>query len=297
MHVLNSKGEIYRTVFIPLGSIRAISSDLAEKILIELSKGPKCAADIARSLGEAEQKVHYHMRKLRDAGLIKISRTEERGGGTAKLYELVSGVISVKLSDEEPIKIGRVKDPGNLRPFVEEGKLNSIIVVGSPEPHGRYRAPASDGYAAISLALYLGSFLEEQKIPAYKLDTQLRESDLKENLILVGGPKANTISDEVNGKMKAWFEYSDERKEWIIRSPWNSYFGKGIGVIARGKNPFNEEKEVLLLAGTGFRGSSAAIIGLKKFSELVKRDSALIVRGIDVDGDGIMDDCELLETI
>jgi len=47
--------------------------------------------------------------------------------------------------------------------------MNSIIVVSSPDPHGRFGAASSDGYAAIDLALFLGSFLKK---PRNKLQTR-----------------------------------------------------------------------------------------------------------------------------
>jgi hypothetical protein len=193
----------------------------------------------------------------------------------------------------------RVKEIEFLKPFVEGGKLNTIIVVGSPDPHGRYGVQASDGYAAIDLALFLGSFLESVK-PNYKLDTQITNDDLKNNLILIGGPKANIWIDKINKKLPVYF---DEKRDWAIISKFSGaiYLEDETGIVIKMKSPFKKNKEILILSGRRFKGTRAATLALikyanklaegKKFSEGVAR----IVKGIDRDSDCIIDDVEFLE--
>ncbi len=290
-------GKLYRVVLAEPEAAKAISSRMAVKILKELSK-PVCASDLAVKLNINEQNVYYHIRKLRKFGLLDLVRKEERGGAVAKIYRTKAGIVAIKLFDVDPEReVSERVEPGPLRPFISDGLLNAEIVIGSPEPHGKYRSPASDGFVAIALAMFLGSFLKEVKFPVYKLDTQVREVDLRGNLILVGGPKANMISDSVNDKMPARFEFSESRKEWLIRSQTRVHAGKRIGLIVRERNPFNPENMVLLLAGTGFRGSAAAVIGLQKYLDLLEDNRALIVAGLDSDADGIIDDCELVEAV
>ncbi len=290
-------GKLYRIVLAKPEAVRAISSRTAVKILKELAK-PTYASDLAARLGINEQNVYYHIRRLRKFGLLDLVREEERGGAIAKVYRAKAGIVAVKLFDtESERKISGRVEPGPLRPFISNGRLNAEIVIGSPEPHGKYRSPASDGFVAIALAMFLGSFLREIRFPVYKLDTQVREVDLRGNLILVGGPKANMISNSVNNEMPARFEFSESRREWLIKSRTRVHAGKRIGLIVKERNPFNPESSVLLLAGTGFRGSAAAVIGLQKYLNLLKDSRALIVAGLDSDADGIIDDCELLEVV
>lgn len=283
-----------------------LANETALKILKELGKSPACAFDIARKLKVHEQKVYYHIRNLEKAGLIKLMKIEERVGALAKIYQPSSPVISFKLFEGVPIndvktKITQLKF---LKPFVENGKLNSLIIVGSPDPHGRYKSPASDGYCAINLGAYLGQFVTELNEPLYKLDTQVKESDLKQNLILIGGPKANMITDKVNKELPIYFDYSSDSLDWNIVSTIskNVYKDKYIGFVARINNPFSEGKEVLVLAGKGFTGSRAAVLALTKHIKQVSKGNSIkpdmaakVVRGIDIDSDMLVDDVEFLE--
>jgi hypothetical protein len=182
---------------------------------------------------------------------------------------------------------------------VEKGKLNAIIVVGSPDPHGKYAAQASDGSAAIDLALFLGTFLETSDLN-YKIDTQVREEDLQKNLILIGGPKANMLIERINSKLPIYF---DTKHDFNIVSSFskNVYTEDEVGIVIKMGSPFTKGKEVLVLSGRRFKGTRAAIVAivkhLKKIAEGNKFNGniARVVRGIDRDADGIIDDVEILE--
>ena len=283
-----------------------LSNELALKIIKELGRRPACPMDIARALRVHEQNVYYHIRKLEKLGLIKIIRTEERVGAIAKIYSPVSSVVSFKLFEGEHIddvktRAGELKF---LKPFIQNGKFNSIIVVGSPDPHGKYKSPASDGYCAIDLGMFLGQFIKDSTIPYYKLDTQVREEDLKKNIILIGGPKTNIIADKINKKLPIYYDYSEELLEWNIVSSLSKtvYREAQIGFITRIPNPFSEGKEILVFSGKGFRGTRAAVLAfIKHMKKIMKGNSAVpsnianVVQGIDVDSDGIIDEVEFLE--
>ncbi|MDI6825771.1 MAG: S-layer protein [Candidatus Aenigmarchaeota archaeon] len=283
-----------------------LSNELALKIIRELGKQPACAMDIARRLKVHEQKVYYHMRNLERLGLIKVVSMEERVGAIAKIYSPISSVVSFKLFDGERINDikTRAAELKFLKPFVQDGKLNSIIVVGSPDPHGKYKAPASDGYCAIDLGMFLGQFIVESKIPYYKLDTQVQKEDFENNLIVIGGPKTNIIADKINKQLPIYFDYSEEFLEWNIVSTLSKtvYREAQSGFIARIPSPFSNGKEILVFSGKGFKGTRAAVLAfikhLKKIMEgnSVKHDIiAKVVQGIDVDSDGIIDEVEFLE--
>jgi len=296
------EGQIaYKTLVLNPKKFNVFNSELALKVLEQLSIQPLCAMDIARKLKEHEQKIYYHLRRLEAAGIINLVGTEERAGGFAKLYSISYPFISVKLFDGEhlvDVKT-KVRELDFFNQFIKNGKLNATIVVGSPDPHGKYSAQASDGSAAIDFALFLGSFLNDAK-PNYKLDTQTRENELKGNLILIGGPKANILIDKINDKLPIYF---DTKHEFSIVSSLSKsvYPEDDVGIIVKMKNPFNKDKELLVLSGKRFKGTRAAIIGLikyirkiedgNKFSDGISR----VVRAMDRDSDGIVDDVEFLE--
>ena len=292
---------IHRTLIMKPTNFNVLNSELSVKVLEELGKKPQCAMDIARKLKEHEQKIYYHLRRLEKSGIIKLLKREERVGGLAKIYEVLHPYISVKLFDGEHLTDVKMK-PKEIeffKSFIKNGKLDGFLVVGSPDPHGKYGAQASDGSAAIDLAILLGSFLTHAS-PNYKLDTELREEDLKNNLILVGGPKANILIDRINTKLPIYF---DTKNEFDIVSSFTKsvYSEDNVGVIVKMKNPFAKDKEILLLSGKRFKGTKAAILGLMKYLKKLEDGNkfnegiARVVHGIDRDADGIIDDVEFLE--
>jgi DNA-binding PadR family transcriptional regulator len=286
--------------------LNVLNSDLAIKILQEISKRPSCAMDIARRLKQHEQKVYYHLRRLEAAGIIKLLRREERVGATAKIYEVTHSYLAVKLFDGEHLTDVKTKarELDFFKPFIENGRLDATIIVGSPEPHGKYSAQASDGYGAIDLALYIGSFLDKSS-PNYKLDTEVRDKDLEGNLIIIGGPKANIIIDKVNKDLPIYFDTNHDFN--IVSSITKStYAGDEVGIVVKMKSPFvkksaKNEKYILVISGKRFRGTRAAILAIvKRMKELQKGNNvdggiARVVRGIDKDADGAVDDVEFLE--
>lgn len=279
------------------------SSDLAIKILKLLTKKPMYPIEIAKELKVHEQKIYYHIRNLERAGAIKVTKEEDRQGAVAKYYFVEKPAFVMRLAELEPTqKLIQLKNDSEfLEPFIKEGQLNAMIIVGSPDPHGPEKARSRDGYYGMDLALFLGTFLNY--VPNYyvKLDTEVRDSDLKNNLIVIGGPVVNKITALVNTKMPIRF---DKDSHWSIKSTItnNLYPSDETGLIVKFKNPFDPEKNILLVAGKRHSGTRAAIIAfLKNFKEITegnlhnKNIKAKVVEGIDLDSDGIIDEIEIRE--
>ncbi len=299
------KNEIYSLPAqeISAESAKNFSSGLAIRILKLLVKKPMYPIEIAKELKIHEQKVYYHVRNLEKAGAIKIVKEEDRQGAVAKYYVVEKPAFVIRLAELEPTqKLIQLKNDSDfLEPFVKDGQLNATIVVGSPDPHGPEKARSRDGYYGMDLALFLGTFLNY--VPNYyvKLDTEVRDSDLKKNLILIGGPVVNKITAMVNSKMPVRF---DKESHWNIKSTIsnNIYPSDETGLIVKFRNPFDSEKSVLLVAGKRHSGTRAAILAfLKNFKEITEGNihnrniKAKVVEGIDLDSDGIIDDVEIRE--
>src|SRR3989344_5550997 len=139
----------------------SVSSELASKILNLIAKEPMYTIDIAKSLKMHEQKIYYHIRNLEKAGIIKIAKKETRQGATANFYALTEPAFVIKFKElETTSKLGQIKNESEfLDPFIKDGQLNSLIIVGSPDPHGPDKARSRDGYYGMDLALFLGTFL------------------------------------------------------------------------------------------------------------------------------------------
>ena len=296
----SGRQEVFKAKEVEAQKLNVFGSELAVKIIHELAKKSACAMDLARALNEHEQKIYYHLRRLEKAGIISLERIEARAGAVAKIYKVEYPYLAIKLFDAKPIEyFARPKEMEILHPFIENGKMNSIIIVSSPDPHGRFGAASSDGYAAIDLALFLGSFLRRAEIN-YRLDTQVDEEDLKNNLILIGGPKANMVVDKLNKFLPIYF---DEKNDWQIVSTLSKtvYRDEDVGLVIKMRNPFNTKSYVLLFCGKRFKGTRAATLALIRHAKLLEEGNkfkdgiARVVKGVDKDSDGIIDDCIFIE--
>ena len=296
------KNEVYSLPAkeISVEGAKVVSSSLAQKILSLLAKEPMYPIDIAKTLKMHEQKIYYHIRNLEKAGIIKVVKKETRQGATANFYALAEPAFVFKFKDFEiTSKISQIRnESGFLEPFIKNGQLDSLIIVGSPDPHGPDKARSRDGYYGMDLALFLGTFLNYVPQFNVKLDTEVRDEDLQSNLILIGGPVVNKIVEKVNAKLPIRFE-NGNIKSTISNE---NYPQDECGLIVKAKNPFNKDKYILVVAGKRFSGTRAAIIAfLKDFKKITKGNvhnpsvHAKVVEGIDLDSDGIIDDIEFRE--
>src|SRR3989338_10139830 len=217
----------------------SVSSELASKILHLIAKEPMYTIDIAKSLKMHEQKIYYHIRNLEKAGIIKVVKKETKQGATANFYGLSEPAFIIRFKDfEATSKIEMKNESEFLNPFIKDGQLDCLIIVGSPDPHGPDKARSRDGYYGMDLALFLGTFLNYVPKFNVKLDTEVREDDLNNNLILIGGPLVNKIVEKANPKMPIRFE--DGNIKSTISG--ETYPQAECGLIVKAKSPFNKDK-------------------------------------------------------
>ncbi|MBS3050689.1 MAG: ArsR family transcriptional regulator [Candidatus Aenigmarchaeota archaeon] len=296
---------VYDSLLLNPRHLGIFSSDLAIRVINELAKQPLCAMDISKRLKENEQKIYYHLRKMKVAGIVKLNGTEQRYGMTAKMFQLVSPVISTKLYDEgyeikEDIKNISPVVSEFLKPFIMDGKLNAKIIIGDPYPHGEYDSGGMDGCYVADMALFLGNFLRELTMPCYKLDILTSPEDLKNNnLIIIGSPKGNVVSYNLCQHLPISFD-----KDLTITSKLSgtNYTDDLAGVVIKMDNPYNKKKKILFLAGRRTRGTQTAVIAVTRYlEEVVKGNSyntdiiARVVHGVDKTGNGMIDTIKFLE--
>ena len=285
--------------------IVAALNPLAWRILKILNEQPTYPNELARKLKIHEQNIYYHINKLLKAGLIEVVREEKKQGAICKYFAPTAQAFGLELpSKKSEIKIGGVKINTKLKDFfadfIKAGNFNGTIVVGSPLPHGPYLSEAQDGHYAVHLAMFLGNLCNLRKNQfIVKLDTEVKaERKQNRNMVLIGGPVTNIISTELNKKLKINFEWD---KYWHIRSDRMRYLDETAGLIAKVRNPWAENKSIILLAGVRFIGTKACIIALTQHYEKIlekfdrHKDFYCIINGLDKDGDGKLDDIEVLE--
>ncbi len=289
-------------------AFRPASGKVGQRILTLLAAGPRYPAEIARELKTHHQTIYYHVGRLEKAGLITRISSESIRGGEANLFALSSDGYAVEFQVRgEPLPTleasARSRSLGRFfKEFFRDGELDGWIVVGSPLPHGAAGSQARDGHYAIQLGFALGQFVALPERFPVKLDVDVKAEHLKgSNLIVVGGPRTNVISEELNQHLPLRFTQGGF---WgsIVDNQGRSYNSELDCIVAKIENPWEAGKTCVLAAGLTGAGTKAAIIGICNFADLLfqRYDSggyACLLRGTDRDGDGKVDSVELLKRV
>ena len=242
-------------------------------------------------------------------GIIKVVSKVEKKGALAKFYAPTTYGFALDLpgGDEKTIDFPKSNQSGKLKqflyPHMMNGRLNSTIVVGSPDPHGPRQVRSRDGHYAIELGLFLGQYGVTAKDFCARLDVDIKaENKINENLILVGGILTNIITKELNPYLP--IRYLEDKFPYrsIFSEVTNkTYPDDNIGIISKIVNPNNTEKSIILIAGNTNGGTKAAIIAFTRYTDKVlgkysgEDNWGCLVRGFDMDGDGKIDSVKVLE--
>jgi DNA-binding transcriptional ArsR family regulator len=293
--------------------LKMIMDKISWRILVLLSEREMYPLEIARKLGVHEQKVYYHIRKLAKAGAIIVTKEEEKKGATAKYYKPVSSAFGIELPKGyrqvhhlSPIEMDE-QTRQFFKEFMKDAAFDGKIVVGSPTPHGPFKTSARDGHYASHLTFFLGQFAKMPEEFAIKLDVDVKaEKEEKNNLILVGGPGTNLLTQELNDYLPIRFNMKPSEEGFLFgglvsRKTSNIYTADAAGLIAKIVNPWDRTKHVIVLAGNKAVGTKACVLALttfwKKTLKKYKGEDmfATVIQGFDLDGDGKVDSIEILE--
>lgn len=278
------------------------------RILSELTLEEKCAKDLSKSLGTSEQVVCYHLRELERSGFIRLERTVRKRGAIAKYFKAEQKAIAViptfgslKSTSNPPLQPLSESSKKLLEPFISQGRLNGHIVLGSPDAHGIFRSRARCGDRATDLALFIGSLLPLSRESVVRLDTEISQEELTRNLILVGGPRVNTVTMAVNEALQITYELTGHNM-MMSRITGKSYAGEDEGAIQMIANPMNQDSRVLVVGGNTYLGTRAAVLAFIKYTDQIAAGNSVnrnivasVVSGLDVNSDGLVDDVEFLE--
>jgi len=295
--------------------LKMILGKLSWRILTLLSEKEMYPLQIARHLGMHEQKVYYHVRKLERAGAIAVVREEKKKGATAKYFKTVSPAFGVEFPQgyRTMQRPSLVSVSRQIQDFFQEfinknGSFEGKIVVGCPAPHGPFKTSARDGHYAAHLTFFLGQFVKNPEEFAIKLDTDVKaEKEEKNNLILVGGPGTNLLTQEINGHLPVKFNMQSSEKGFLLggmvsQRTSHVYTADTAGLIAKIANPWDSSKRIVVVAGNKAVGTKACVLALTNFwSKTLQKyrvdDNAFaaIIQGFDLDGDGKVDSIEVSE--
>lgn len=294
--------------------LKMILNKLSWKILVMLSEEEMYPLEIAKRMGIHEQKVYYHIRKLAKAGAIAVVRKEEKKGAIAKYYKPVSSAFGIELPQEYKSirKLSLLTMDEQIQKFFKEfskkdGTFEGKIVVGSPTPHGPFKTSARDGHYASYLTFFLGQFVKMPDEFAIKLDVDVKaEKEEKNDLILVGGPGTNALTQEVNENLPIRFNMQASEQGFLLgglvsKRTSRVYTADTAGLIAKIVNPWDKTKRVIVLAGNKAVGTKACVLALTNFWKKTLKNYhgedtfATVIQGFDLDSDGKVDSIEILE--
>jgi DNA-binding transcriptional ArsR family regulator len=294
--------------------LKMILNKLSWKILVMLSEEEMYPLEITKRMEIHEQKVYYHIRKLAKAGAIVVVRKEEKKGAIAKYYKPVSSAFGIELPQEyKPIrKLSLLTVDEQIQKFFKEfskkdGTFEGKIVVGSPTPHGPFKTSARDGHYASYLTFFLGQFVKMPDEFAIKLDVDVKaEKEEKNDLILVGGPGTNALTQEVNENLPIRFNMQASEQGFLLgglvsKRTSRVYTADTAGLIAKIVNPWDKTKRVIVLAGNKAVGTKACVLALTNFWKKTLKNYhgedtfATVIQGFDLDSDGKVDSIEILE--
>ncbi len=293
--------------------LKSLLNKLTWKILLMLSKKEMYPMEIAKNLDIHEQKVYYHIRKLIKARVVKKVKEEEKKGAIAKYYKANFPAFGVELPfgsqrrKTAAISLVDTKIQQFLEPILINDHFDGKIVVGSPDPHGPFKTSARDGHYASYLTFFLGRYSELPDEFAIKLDVDVKaEKEIRNNLILVGGPGTNLLTKEVNEYLPISFNMKPSKHGFLFgglvsKKTEKIYTADTIGLIAKIVNPWDKDRRVIVFAGNKAVGTKACVLAFTRFSkQVLKRyededNFATVIQGFDLDGDGKVDSIEILE--
>lgn len=260
----------------------ALAHPVRWKILQLLSKKEMYLYDIAKKLNMSPPAVHYHINILKPFLTVKKIKTKNKL--EKHIYSIKDDALLIQFS---PSYINLYKHS----PYKKFLSNKVTIVVGSPDPHGKYKVRARDAYLAAELANYLGKTGIDAKVV---WDTEVKSLKLyNQNLIIIGGPLSNVITYDLNSQLPAKFDKESGFRAITYNDQLISE--ETIGLIYGGKNPYSPKHSILLLAGTTLQGTKSAILAIT--NEKIDLPGGYIVEGIDKDSNGIIDDIEIIATI
>jgi DNA-binding transcriptional ArsR family regulator len=82
----------------------ALDHALRSRLLLACARTDRSLTELARELGQPLPKLHYHVGRLVEAGLLRVSRVEPRSGRSIRRYRAIAEAFLVSLADvPEPV--------------------------------------------------------------------------------------------------------------------------------------------------------------------------------------------------
>ncbi len=285
-----------------ISHLKALANENTVNMLRRLSKKPAALDAIAKMLKTNKKAAALQLEKLKKARIID-EMAASSGKRTKELvYKRTANSFSFEIEDAN-IKLNlREKEMDEATrkfysKFIDGGKFNGYICVGSPDPHGEYKSIARDTHYALYMSMFLGQYVELPTNFPIVLDTEVISRNLfKENLLVIGGPVTNLITRDINSYMPIKFI---KEEGWGLKDKTGLHIREYEGLVTKIRNPFDKSKDIIVIAGIRNHGTFASVLGATRFAGITLRNYGsedawgAVVRGYDIDGDGQIDSIEI----
>jgi hypothetical protein len=303
-YILKNDGEGYfindTKVIENIKDVKQIADEKAVAIMKKLCKKPYNSASLSKELKFDKKTIAFYIGKLENAGLISI---EPQKNG--ELLKASYNSFSYEIADNKVKFDPKMKSKENqyalnfFSKFINNGKFDGYICVGASDPHGEYKAVARDSHYTAYLGMFLGQFIDLPSSMPIILDTDVISKNLfKKNLIIIGGPVTNLVTRDINNFLPIKFI---KEEGWGLKDRNGIHIRDYEGTIEKIRNPFDKEKDIILIGGIRNVGTLSAMLAATRFSNITFKGYngempwSLMVRGYDIDGDGQIDSIETVK--
>lgn len=149
-------------------AVAALLHPLRTRILQALDTNIMTPSEVARAIGEAASKVHYHMRIMEKHGLVKLVEQRKVGSITELYFQVTAKQYSVRMEAQAGSEQVRSLVDAQIKDAMEQIRRFSKRVGENPEENRR-------GHLSIQSLTARETMLERVKEQASILDDRIRE--------------------------------------------------------------------------------------------------------------------------
>lgn len=121
----------------------ALDHPVRSRLLMACAGRERCLTELAKEIGEPLPKLHYHLGRLLDAGLLRPCRTEPRAGRPIRYYRAVAESFLISLADMgEPVSEGWNREL--RRSLAEQANRRELSLLYHTDEAGRFRVRLVD---------------------------------------------------------------------------------------------------------------------------------------------------------
>jgi hypothetical protein len=121
----------------------ALDHPVRSRLLMACALRDRCLTELSRELGQPLPKLHYHVGRLVDSGLLRPSGIEPRAGRPIRYYRAIAESFLISLADmAEPVSEGLAREL--RRSLAEQANRRELSLLYHTDEAGRYRVRLID---------------------------------------------------------------------------------------------------------------------------------------------------------